>query len=147
MKRAMGFFGSLAVCSVWLACSPQGTAPESEVGSGSSAPALRESASGLADDRRKMRFLGQLREADPQFQTIERAVMNEQNELGLILSRNVAMDEIPRLMRAVLKQMAAQYPGEDLTVIAYAPSEPPMKIGTGRLDAATREMTYTPARR
>ena len=31
------------------------------------------------------------------------------------------------------------------TVIAYAPSEPPLKIGTARLHARTRQMTYTPA--
>jgi hypothetical protein len=95
----------------------------------------------------RINFLHRLREADPQFQTIERAVINEQNELGIVLSRTVEMDDVPRLMRSMLKQMAAEFPGEDITVVAYAPSNPPMKIGTGRLDARSREMTYVPARR
>lgn len=96
------------------------------------------------DDRAQLSFLNRIREADPQFRTIERAMMNDANELGIILSREVNMDDIPTLMRSLLKQMAAQFPGENLTVIAYAPSNPPMMIGTGRLDARTREMTYTP---
>lgn len=97
-------------------------------------------------DQRKLQFLNKVREADPQYQTIERALMNEQNELGIILSRQVEMDDIPKLMRALLQQMAGQFPNQDLTIVAYAPTNPPMKIGTGRLDASTREMTYTPAR-
>jgi hypothetical protein len=35
-------------------------------------------------------------------------------------------------------QMAKAFPGQNLTVIAYAPSEPPMKIGTARLNARGR---------
>jgi len=40
--------------------------------------------------------------------------------------------------------MAKEFPGQDLTVVAYAPSNPPMKIGTARLDARTRQMSYAP---
>jgi hypothetical protein len=95
--------------------------------------------------QRQMAFLNRIREADPQQRTIDRALLNEQNELGLILDRSVEMDKIPALMRTMLTQMAREFPGEDLTVIAYAPSEPPRKIGTARLDARSRNMTYTPA--
>ena len=95
--------------------------------------------------QRQMAFLNRIREADPQQRTIDRALLNEQNELGLILDRSVEMEKIPALMRTMLTQMAREFPGEDLTVIAYAPSEPPRKIGTARLDARTRDMTYTPA--
>ncbi len=116
---------------------PQGKIPERSV---------RIPQQGRAGEERvKLSFLNRIREADPQFQTIERAVMNDQNELGIILSKNVSMDDIPALMRTLMKQMASQFPGENLTVIAYAPTEPPMPIGTGRLDARTQEMTYTPA--
>jgi hypothetical protein len=94
-----------------------------------------------------MEFLNSIREADPRRQTIERALMNEQNELGIVLSRQVSMDDIPTLMRSLLKQMFSRFPGEDLTIIAYAPADPPLKIGTARLDAQTREMTYTPTQR
>ena len=39
-------------------------------------------------------------------------------------------------------EMAREFPGQDLTVLAYAPSNPPRKIGTARLDGRTREMSY-----
>jgi hypothetical protein len=55
------------------------------------------------------------------------------------------MDAVRPLMRTLLTQMARAFPGRDLTVIAYAPTEPPRKIGTTRLNARTRKMTYTPA--
>ncbi|MDQ3622570.1 MAG: hypothetical protein M3463_08790 [Verrucomicrobiota bacterium] len=93
---------------------------------------------------RQMAFLNRLREADPQKRTIDRAFLNEQNELGLILDRSVEMDKIRPLMTTMLTQMAAEFPGEDLTVLAYTPSDPPRKIGTARLNARTRDMTYTP---
>jgi hypothetical protein len=89
-------------------------------------------------------FLKRIRKADPQHATIERAVFNEQNELGLILSRTVEMDKISALMRSMLIQMAHEFPNQDLTILAYAPSNPPRKIGTARLNAQTRDMTYTP---
>ena len=97
------------------------------------------------DKERQMAFLNRIRDADPQGQTIQRALLNEQNELGLILGRGVEMNKIPELMKTMLTQMAKEFPGEDLTIIAYAPSSPPQKIGTARLNARTRDMTYTPA--
>jgi len=96
--------------------------------------------------QRQVAFLNRIREADPQGRTIDRALVNEQNELGLILDRSVEMNNIPPLMKTMLTQMAGEFPGEDLTVIAYAPSDPPTKIGTAHLNARTRDMTYTPAR-
>ena len=97
--------------------------------------------------QKQMDFLNRIREADPQFRTIDKALLNAENELGLILDRSVDMDTIPQLMKAMLTQMAKEFPGEDLTVFAYAPSDPPMKIGTGRLNAQTRDMTYTAEQR
>lgn len=93
--------------------------------------------------QRQAEFLNRLRAADPQFKTIDKAVLNDQNELGLILDRSVDLDSIPALMRTMLAQMAKEFPGQDLNVSAYAPSNPPMKIGTAHLDARTREMSYT----
>lgn len=93
--------------------------------------------------QRQADFLNRIRAADPQQTTIDRALLNEQNELGLILDRRVEMDKVPDLMRTMLTQMAREFPNEDLTVLAYAPSEPPRKIGTAHLDARTRDMTYT----
>jgi hypothetical protein len=96
--------------------------------------------------KRQIEFLNRLRKADPKHQTIERAVFNEQNELGVVLNRGVELDKISALMRSILVQMARAFPGQDLTVLAYAPSNPPRKIGTARLNARTRDMTYTPER-
>ena len=93
--------------------------------------------------QRQADFLNRIRAADPQERTIDRALLNEQNELGLILDRSVEMDKVPDLMRTMLTQMAREFPGQDLTVLAYAPSEPPRKIGTARLNAKTRDMSYT----
>jgi hypothetical protein len=96
--------------------------------------------------QRQIAFLNRIRKADPQHQTIERAVFNQQNELALILNRSVEMDKIPALMRSMLAQMARAFRGQDLTIFAYTPSNPPRKIGTARLNARTRDMTYTPER-
>ncbi|MGI8889828.1 MAG: hypothetical protein ACR2G0_03465 [Chthoniobacterales bacterium] len=96
------------------------------------------------DRARQMSFLNRIREADPHANTIERALLNEQNELGLILNRAVPLDKIPALMRSIMTQMAKEFPGQDLTVIAYTPSNPPHKIGTAHLNAQTKDMTYTP---
>ena len=60
--------------------------------------------------QRQIEFLNRIRKADPQHQTIERAVFNEQNDLGLILNRSVEMDKIPALMRSMLVQMARAFP-------------------------------------
>ena len=102
-------------------------------------PAVRESVK-----ERQVAFLNRIREADPKARTIDRALINEQGELGLILDRSVEMDKIPALMRTMLTRMATEFPGEDLTIYAYTPSDPPRKMGTARLDASSRDMTYTP---
>ncbi|MEO6003829.1 MAG: hypothetical protein ABIS43_11790 [Opitutus sp.] len=100
-------------------------------------------AAGSVEERRAT-LLNRIRAADPQHATIERALINENNELGLILSRQANLDDIPKLMRAMLTQMADAFPEQDLTAIAYTPTNPPRTIGRGRLNAQTREMTYTP---
>jgi hypothetical protein len=98
----------------------------------------------LESKRKQIAFLNRIRDADPEGRTIDRALLNENNELGLILDRSVELQKIPDLMRLMLTQMAKEFPGQDLTVLAYAPSNPPRKIGTARLDARTGAMTYVP---
>jgi len=138
---------------IFIGCEPapdQGAAPPRD--KGIQGMALRDSVgstptalpSGREADRAA--FLNRIRSADPQFQTIQKAVLNEQNELGIILNRNVDLNSVGPLMRSLLTQMAKEFPNQDLTVIAYAPSDPPLKIGTGHLNARTRDMTYTPVR-
>lgn len=96
--------------------------------------------------QRQIQFLNQIRTADPEHRTIERAIFNDRNELGLILNRNIELDKIPALMKTLLTRMARTFPAQDLTILAYTPSNPPRKIGTARLNASTRDMTYTPER-
>jgi hypothetical protein len=156
----MKAFLAAGIFLLLVGCAPQGSAPQTEVGSTSSQETPRERrvesrpsfdppirSNRQYDETQKARFLKAIRDADPQEQTIQRALMNEEGELGLILTRNVAMDDIPRLMKSMLTRMASEFPGQDLTIVAYAPANPPLKIGTARLDSSSREMTYTPQRR
>jgi hypothetical protein len=118
---------------------PQGAAPPSrpsESGRGQSA--------GTPQRERQAAFLNRIRQTDPQFAVVERAIFNDRNELGLILDRRVDLDSIPGLMKSLLTQMAREFPGEDLTILAYTPTDPPRRLGVARLDARTRSMTYTP---
>jgi len=108
-------------------------------------PTLHAQEVGTGSRLRQVEFLHQLRAADPRYQTIDKAILNEQNELGVILDRRGEMEAGRPLMRRLLTQMAQAFPRQNLTVIAYAPSEPPMQIGTARFNARTRQMTYTPA--
>jgi hypothetical protein len=131
--------GLVLLCPVW---GPHGAA-WSWYGPAPVQAQDRHAASDLR--QRQVAFLHRLRHADPRYQTIEKAVLNEQNELGVILDRQVEMEAVRPLMKTLLTQMAKAFPGQNLTVMAYAPSEPPMKIGTARFNARTRQMTYTPA--
>ena len=137
---AIGSLGIALLCAGW---DPHGVAP---FGGYSPPPIQARSADDVSALRQQqIAFLHRIRQADPRYQTIEKAVLNEQNELGVILHRHVEMEAVRPLMRTLLTQMAKAFPGQPLTVIAYAPSEPPLKIGTARLNARTRQMTYTPA--
>ncbi len=132
---------SLFACAILAGCdvAPTNTASAPSTPSSNQPPL----GSGRELRQRQADFLNRIRAADPQERTIDRALLNEQNELGLILDRSVEMDKVPDLMRSVLTEMAREFPGQDLTVLAYAPSEPPRKIGTARLNAQTRDMSYT----
>jgi hypothetical protein len=137
------------LCGVWIVLLCAGWhLPLVEAVGGYGLWAIQARDAGAASElqQRQMAFLHQLRQADPHYETLEKAVFNAHNELGVILNRHVDMEAVRPLMRTLLTQMARAFPGHDLTVIAYAPSEPPMKIGTARLDARTREMSYIPAR-
>ena len=154
MNTSPRFFASsltLLAFAGLAACKPsppplvqrQGTPPQAEARRPDVPPPSYPVGEAGSQRQRQAEFLNRLRAADPQYKTVDKAVLNEQNELGLILDRSVDLDSIPALMRTVLTQMAKEFPGQDLNVIAYAPSNPPLKIGTAHLDARTREMSYT----
>src|SRR5438874_13325078 len=79
----------LSGCEAPNRSEPRGTAPpppiQSQQGYGQSAPSLRT---------RQAAFLNEIRQADPSYRTIEKALVNENNAVGLILSRNVEMDSV-----------------------------------------------------
>ena len=132
--------GIVLLCAGW---GPYGVAP---FGGSSPPPVQARSTDDVSTLRqRQIVFLHRIRQADPRYQTIEKAVLNEQNELGVILNRHVEMEAVRPLMKTLLTQMAKAFPGQNLTVITYAPTQPPMPMGTARLNARTRQMTYTPA--
>jgi hypothetical protein len=127
----------LSGCGADVQNEPRGAAPPPravERGRDSSASTPREHQAAM---------LNRIRQSDPRSEIIQRALFNERNELGIILSRNVPMDDIPRLMKSLLTQMAQEFPGQDLIIVAYAPTNPPTRLGFARLDARTRQMTYT----
>jgi hypothetical protein len=136
------------LCGAWVVLLGAGWCPMGVAGIGTHGlrtVQAQEAGTARSLRQRQVAFLHRLRQADPRYQTIEKAVLNEQNELGVILDRHVEMEAVRPLMRTLLTQMAKAFPRQDLTVIAYAPSEPPMPIGTARFNAHTRQMTYTPA--
>lgn len=106
----------------------------------------RPAATNSGVEQRRADLLSRIRAADPQQATIMRALVNENNELGLVLSRQANLDDVPKLLRTMLAELDKTFPGQNHTAIAYAPTNPPKTIGTARLDARTRDMTYTPAR-
>jgi hypothetical protein len=124
------------------ACSPR-SEPAISPPQAEQSPANKPS-TGPEFKQRPIAFLNRIRDADQQQRVIDPAMLNEQNELGLILDRSVEMNRIPDLMRTLLTQMAREFPDQDLTVIAYTPSEPPQKVGTAHLDSRTKEMNYLP---
>ena len=125
-------------------CGPSG--PDQGSGGSDPTPAQSKGRASAAPPQRQRQadFLNRIRQSDPNYQTIEKAVLNENNELGLVLNRSVEMDSIPKLVRSMLTELRKEFPRQDLAVVAYAPSQPPVRIGTGRLDSRSGEMTYTP---
>lgn len=88
-------------------------------------------------------FLNRFRKENPQ-PTIDRAFINEQSELGVVFNPAVEMDKLPDLMKTILEKMGQDFPDQDLTIVAYTPSDPPRKVGTGQRNAKTGENSYTP---
>jgi hypothetical protein len=95
--------------------------------------------------QRQWTYLNRIRQADT-FDAIDRTMVNEQNQLGVVLSPNLTPDKVPALMEKVMQEMARGFPGEDMTLSAYTPSRPPRKLGTVHLDGQSGKATYAPAK-
>ena len=143
MKTRGVVAGSLWCCLLLSGC---GGDVQQEPRGGASPPRTVESgrsSGGGSQREHQSAMLSRIRQSDPRSEVIERALFNDRDELGVILNRNVPMDDISRVMKSLLTQMAQEFPGRDLTIAAYAPTDPPARLGVARLDARTRQMTYT----
>ena len=78
-------------------------------------------------------FLTRLRIADPDYRLILMACLKE-HELNLLLSRFVTPEEIPILVKGLLVQLSHQFPGEDLSVVAFRPVVPLREAALARLN-------------
>ena len=102
--------------------------------------------SALPRQARGAMFLTRIRLADPDYQLILMACLKE-NELNLLLSRDVTPEDLPVLVKGLLDQLSQQFPGENLSVIAFRPVVPLKEAGVARLNAGTGQITYTPGTR
>jgi hypothetical protein len=100
-----------------------------------SAGANRQGSQPIAKAPRQFRL-------QPKKETPPRQEETEVQRLEVILNPNLSMDEVPETMREIVSEMARMLPGQNLIVVAYAPSKPPRRIGTAHLDAASGEMTF-----
>jgi hypothetical protein len=94
--------------------------------------------------REQWAYLDRIRQRDPFNSSIERTLLTDQNEAGLVLSSSVTADKVPALMSEVMKEMAQKFPHQDVTLTVFAAATPPRKIGTAHLNGQTGETTYTP---
>ena len=94
--------------------------------------------------RQQLAYLDRIRQRDPFNSSIERTLLTEQSELGLVLSTSVTADKVPSFMSEVMKEMAQKFPKQDVTLTVFASSNPPRKIGTAHLNGQTAETSYTP---
>ena len=84
------------ICSLGIALLCAGWGPHGAAPFGGMAPAVqaRSADDGSELRQRQIAFLHRIRQADPRYQTIEKAILNEQNELGVILNRHVEMEAV-----------------------------------------------------
>ena len=78
------------ICSVWVALLCAGWGPHvSALCSGYGPPPVQARSADAASElrQRQVAFLHRIRQADPRYQTIDKAVLNEQNELGVVASK------------------------------------------------------------
>lgn len=107
--------------------------------------ALRAKRAAAASEstRQHWAYLDRIRQRDPFSSSIERTLLTEQNEAGLVLSSSVSADKVPAVMRQVMEEMAQKFPQQDVTLTVFASAKPPRKIGTAHLNGQTGETTYT----
>ena len=83
---------------------------------------------------RQERFLARIQQAAVGNNVIRTARMNGDNELGVILDKQVELAQVRPLLTTLLREMRTEFPGHPLQMIAYAPNGQP--LATMRYDPA-----------
>src|SRR5437763_16146571 len=110
-RSCLKWVAAVAIGAVAAGCDQPTSAPPSTQSES------RPTTPPLATDNVKQRqadSLNRIRAADPHHQTIDRALLNDQNELGLILDRTAELARVPAVLRSILTQLARESPGEAL---------------------------------
>ena len=93
--------------------------------------------------QRKWTHLNRIRQKDAFNTSIDRTLLDDQGQLGIVLYISVAPEKVPALVRDVMTEMAREFPQEDVTLGVYRSASPPQRLGTAHLDGKTGESTYT----
>ena len=96
----------------------------------------------VSREARGAEFLTRIRVADPDYRLILMACLKER-ELNLLLSRYATARDVPILVKGLLEQLRQQFPGEDLSVVAFRPIVPLKEAATAKLQGTTGAITYT----
>ena len=87
-------------------------------------------------------YLNRIRQADG-YDAIDRTRVDDQNQLGVVLTANLKPDQVEAVVKKTLEALAKKFPGEDMTIEAYAPAQPLRKLGAAHYSAQTGQVTYT----
>ena len=138
------FLSALATIALLAGCDKPAATPAATQNQPPTEPQIAKSPSPRGTNVRYALFLNRMRATDLQDPLIERAMITEQNEIGVVLARSIEADKVADTMRTIVEKMAAEFPGEALTVHAYLASDPARSVGVAKLDSQTREVVYTP---
>ena len=94
--------------------------------------------------QRHWTFLNRIRQDDAFDGIIDRTMLNEDNQIGVVLFSSVKPEQVSIVMNKVMTEMGQEFPHEEVTVAVYQVATPPKRIGTAHLDGQTEKATYTP---
>ena len=89
-------------------------------------------------------YLNRIRQSDDLDSSIDRTLLTEKNELGVVLYSRVTAEQVPAVMRKVMTAMVQEFPSQDVTIVVYGASAPPHRVGIAQLDGQTGQTRYTP---
>ncbi len=65
--------------------------------------------------KERWNYLNRIRQGDAFNGSIARTLVTDENELGVVLSSGVTLDQVPGLMRQIMTEMAQEFPRQDMT--------------------------------